>query len=347
MLGCTQFYLFFSCLLIFIQPNGSASRPRVKFSEQKFYHKSVNLVGDQLLKVASLSDNLTVFNKALKNILVPRVVGTENHKKVQQFITQELTNIGWSVEYDTFKANTPLGQLQFKNIIAYRNPKAKRFLDIACHYDSKYFPGTNHFVGATDSAVPCAMMIQLAYSLDPLLKKVKQNEVSLRLIFFDGEEAFKSWSKTDSLYGSRHLAELWNSTPYPEVGEDATQLDRIDILVLLDLLGASSPTFYSFFSDTQGWYKVLANAETKLARGNALKNYSKRLFQKMSTDGKIEDDHLPFIERDVPVLHIIPLPFPTEWHTPQDNMDIIDMQSVDHIVKIMSIFIVEYLHLGV
>lgn len=120
-----------------------------------------------------------------------------------------------------------MGQLQFKNIIASRNPKAKRFLDIACHYDSKYFPGANNFVGATDSAVPCAIMIQLAYSLDPLLKKVKQNEVSLRLIFFDGEEAFKTWSKSDSLYGSRHLAQLWNNTPYPEAGEDATQLDRI------------------------------------------------------------------------------------------------------------------------
>lgn len=65
----------------------------------------------------------------------------------------------------------------------------------------------------------------------------------------------------------------------------------------MDLLGASNPTFYSFFSETQGWYKVLANAETKLANGNALKNYSRRIFQKMSTDGKIEDDHLPFIER--------------------------------------------------
>lgn len=70
-------------------------------------------------------------------------------------------------------------------------------------------------------------MIHLAYSLDGLLKKVKQNEVSLRLIFFDGEEAFKTWTKSDSLYGSKHLAELWNSTPYPEAGGDATQLDRI------------------------------------------------------------------------------------------------------------------------
>ena len=71
-----------------------------------------------------------------------------------------------------------------------------------------------------------------------------------------------------------------------------------DILVLLDLLGAPNPTFYSFFSETQGWYKVLANAETKLSRsGNVLKSYNKRLFQKMSTDGRIEDDHLPFIEK--------------------------------------------------
>lgn len=29
------------------------------------------------------------------------------------------------------------------------------------------------------------------------------------MIFFDGEEAFRKWSDTDSLYGSRHLANLW------------------------------------------------------------------------------------------------------------------------------------------
>jgi glutaminyl-peptide cyclotransferase len=31
----------------------------------------------------------------------------------------------------------------------------------------------------------------------------------LQLIFFDGEEAFKTWTDTDSLYGSRALAERW------------------------------------------------------------------------------------------------------------------------------------------
>ena len=30
---------------------------------------------------------------------------------------------------------------------------------------------------------------------------------SLQLIFFDGEEAFRIWSDTDSIYGARHLAQ--------------------------------------------------------------------------------------------------------------------------------------------
>lgn len=31
----------------------------------------------------------------------------------------------------------------------------------------------------------------------------------MQLIFFDGEEALVEWTSTDSLYGSRHLAEKW------------------------------------------------------------------------------------------------------------------------------------------
>ena len=30
-------------------------------------------------------------------------------------------------------------------------------------------------------------------------------------MFFDGEEAFKEWTATDSIYGSTHLAEKWKN----------------------------------------------------------------------------------------------------------------------------------------
>jgi glutaminyl-peptide cyclotransferase len=33
-------------------------------------------------------------------------------------------------------------------------------------------------------------------------------------VFFDGEEAFENWTRTDSLYGSRHLAQKWSQTKW-------------------------------------------------------------------------------------------------------------------------------------
>ena len=61
-------------------------------------------------------------------------------------------------------------------------------------------------------------MLDLAEALDPLLnaraKRVEDDELgpdededvaetTLQLVFFDGEEAFKDWTATDSIYGAR------------------------------------------------------------------------------------------------------------------------------------------------
>lgn len=81
----------------------------------------------------------------------------------------------WVVEVDTFLSRTPYGYRSFSNIISTLNPGAKRHLVLACHYDSKYFPrwDSRVFVGATDSAVPCAMMLELARALDKKLQSLK------------------------------------------------------------------------------------------------------------------------------------------------------------------------------
>lgn len=83
---------------------------------------------------------------------------------------------GWEVTEDRFVSQTPYGTLPFTNLIATLNPSAKRRLVLACHYDSKYYPPQWHgmeFQGATDSAVPCAMMLELARALDEELKAQK------------------------------------------------------------------------------------------------------------------------------------------------------------------------------
>ncbi len=58
-------------------------------------------------------------------------------------------------------------------------------------------------------------MLDLAETLDPSLERRRElveaglfddedvADITLQLVFFDGEEAFKDWTSTDSIYGSR------------------------------------------------------------------------------------------------------------------------------------------------
>lgn len=87
-----------------------------------------------------------------------------------------MKNNGWAVELDEFKAMTPKGVYNMTNVVATLNPMADRYIVIACHYDSKLMDF--YFVGATDSAVPCAMMIYMAESLNQRLETFK-NTVSI------------------------------------------------------------------------------------------------------------------------------------------------------------------------
>lgn len=136
-----------------------------------------------------------------------------------------MKKIGFNLEIDEFVDSTPMGNKTFRNIIGTYNLKAEKRIILACHYDSKilkelvfkltFFPNYNFsevFVGATDSALPCALILDIAKKLSPLLKKQENPPVTLQLVFFDGEESFENWTNTDSIYGSRHLAKKWSSS---------------------------------------------------------------------------------------------------------------------------------------
>ena len=79
------------------------------------------------------------------------------------------------------------------------------------------------------------------------------------MIFFDCEEAFKEWTSTDSIYGARHLAQKWSGLTYTHNRISGNFLDRIDVFVLLDLLGAQNPTIFSMNPSTQvsaGFFEI-------------------------------------------------------------------------------------------
>lgn len=74
-------------------------------------------------------------------------------------------------------------------------------------------------MGATDSAAPCALLLDLAEALNPLLdhrqklldagdeeeEDSETADTTLQIVFLDGEEAFQMWTATDSIYGARFV----------------------------------------------------------------------------------------------------------------------------------------------
>ena len=167
-------------------------------------------------------DDQEGFVELIKSLLVVRTPGSEGSSNVRDLIISTLEPIGWHLEVDTFQTLSLLGEeVEFSNVIATENPAKPRLLSLACHYDSKTFP--TGFLGATDSAVPCAIILSIASSLNKIIKSQQiESEISLQLIFFDGEEQLyeNTMFGPDGLYGSKHMASYLSETPYmSEPGE--------------------------------------------------------------------------------------------------------------------------------
>ncbi|XP_042244524.1 glutaminyl-peptide cyclotransferase isoform X1 [Thunnus maccoyii] len=325
----------------------------IPWTQEKLYHRAVTLTPEEIQTALSHTNLDQMWQRYLRPLLVTRYPGSAGSQAVQQHIKTTLGSLGagWEVTEDRFVSQTPYSPLPFTNLIATLNPSAKRRLVLACHYDSKYYPPQWHgreFQGATDSAVPCAMMLELAQALDEELKTQKSSspDLTLQLIFFDGEEALFQWTSTDSLYGSRHLAQKMESTPHPAGATDTNLLHGIDLFVLLDLIGAPSPRFGNQFPSTTHWLSRLQNIEKRLHSMNQLVNHPNdvQYFWPDQPVGHIQDDHIPFLNRGVRILHLIPSPFPSVWHTFDDNEQNLDRSTIQNLNKILQLFVLEYLN---
>ncbi len=340
----------------------------------------------------------------LSRILIPRPADTDNSRKVREAILDVFRHdlsssasttmdwgksgkLGWHVEQHSFVTDTPEGRKNMTNLIVTKNPAAPRKLVVAAHYDSKYFSaasGMAEFVGATDSAAPCAMMVDLAVALDDALDARERKlhaqeqemqsvaqETTLQLVFFDGEEAYRTWTHTDSIYGSRALAQHWTSTFWDATRFDATRgaanalgkrrarsaygpiehINTIEHMVLLDLLGAANPSVPSYFDSTQWMHGAMADAETRLRDAGVLwpagHSGARSFFSHHKPWGGIEDDHLPFLHAGVPILHIIPSPFPSVWHKMADDARALDYATMHAWCMILRLAVAEYLDLDI
>src|SRR5262249_28628959 len=95
----------------------------------------------------------------------------------------------------------------------------QRWVLVGAHYDHLGQHGSSIFRGADDNAAACAMLVEVARGLAQRAPKGR----SVMLAFFDGEEPPHFLSQN---MGSAHFC------AYPKI-----PLDRIDLMVCLDLVG--------------------------------------------------------------------------------------------------------------
>lgn len=282
---------------------------------------------------------LSLTNRSETNLLLPfnttRTPGSKESLEVQRFIKAVYGGMqgSWRLEEDSFEAN---GR-RFKNLVFTTGGDASRYVVLAAHYDSKVAP--EGFIGASDSAASCAILMYVSRFLDTLYAedatllypRLRGSDVGFKIVFFDGEEALQEWSAEDSLYGSRRLASQWL--------RDGTMRD-VELFVLLDLLGGEPQPVKSYFRETHWHYERLASLEAGYSP-HALQLDPRDHFFLQRGGVSIEDDHLPFYEAGVHVLHLVPWPFPSVWHTLQDDFAHLEQDQVDKWAVLLCEFVVQ------
>ena len=243
----------------------------------------------------------------------PRPIGSANHKKVEDYILAHLK--GDNVESDVFTADTAEGKFPVHNIIAKFPGTKDGIVVIASHYDTNYPFRDTPYVGANDGGSSSALLLEFA---NQLRGKAREG-YSVWLVWDDAEEAVKTWSDTDSLYGIRHLAEKWDA--------DGT-MKKIKAFLLADMVGDADLNIEHDTNSTPWLEDVVYEAATRLG-------YQSHFFGRAM---EVSDDHLPFVKRGVPSADLIDFDYGYNdvfWHTPQDTVDKLSPKSLEIVGGIM------------
>jgi len=225
----------------------------------------------------------------------PRPSGSRAIMQLQDYLQSELKSYGCTVETDAFTADTPVGRLPMKNILVKIPGEKPGVILLATHYDTLL---KENFVGADDAGSSTAIMLELARLLCP-----QHGKYAVWIAFFDGEEAMKQWSETDSRYGSRQMAASLSISG---------DIKKIKAFLLADIVGGRKAQFLRESSSTPALVDLVWNTAARLG-------YS-AIFRNEATSA--EDDHDSFLKRSVPAVDVIG-DFVNNgyWHTPQDALD--------------------------
>jgi glutaminyl-peptide cyclotransferase len=244
----------------------------------------------------------------------PRPAGSSANQKLQTYIESQLKPLGCQVSFDAFTAQTPVGPVPMRNIIARFAGSSGQALVVTGHFDSKPMPG-RVFLGANDGGSSTGFLLELARVVSSMPRRD-----DILLVWLDGEEAFGEWSDTNGTFGSRHLAEKWAREG---------MLSRIKALINVDMIGDKDLDILQETNSSAALRRLVWQTAAELGYGKYF----------LDSAAAIEDDHLPFLRKGVNALDLIDFdygPNNAYWHNEKDTMDKLGAHSLEVVGNVLT-----------
>ena len=263
----------------------------------------------------------------------PRVPNTAAHQECEEYLVNQLTGFGASVQVQEFEAEAYDGtSLQLSNIIASFYPEQRKRILLAAHWDTRPFADkdterTNEPIdGANDGASGVGVLLEVARALQ---NADTVPRVGVDIILFDGEDygepegqkavQTESNNKVWWCLGSQYWSENKHQPNYSAYYG-----------VLLDMVGAEGATFYEEGVSE----RVAPSIVNKIWSTAQQLGFGSYFINKESPE--IIDDHV-YVNYNgkIPMVDIVEYEptsasyFAKYHHTHDDDMDVISRETLE------------------
>lgn len=270
-----------------------------------------------LFKTIETFTNIDYIKNFTKEISIYRPVGSSELETVKNKVLTEMKNIGLETKVQSFTRTINNKEYSFSNLIGV-NPNAnKKNILLGVHIDSPQNPKCEC---TTDAVTGISIALQLAKNL-----MLHDKNYPIMLVFFDGEEAIDGpWTSSNSLSGSSYFVNNYDT-------------NLIDKVYIFDLIGGDfNQNKIAAFSNN----KSTASDLMKLAKIN--ENFDQKIFQhpnEYTSDKAVQDDHVPFVNKNIYALNLIPYNFPNNHHTLNDNYENVNWKYVEIFYSVLFEFL--------
>ncbi len=260
----------------------------------------------------------------------PRVPNTQEHVLTKEYLREKLVDIAGTrnVFVQEFQQEVYGENLTMYNLLASFGVHHTDRIILAAHWDTRpraeedEVDPDSPILGADDGGSGVGVLLELA-------RIFSENElpIGVDIIFFDGEDYGEVSDLDNYFLGARH----WGNNP-PVPGYSP----RFGIL--LDMVGGE----YAQFSKEAYSMRFVPNLVNEIWAIAARLRYDNLFLDQRG--GNVADDHIIVRQlTGIPMINIIHhtldhngnIKFPPYWHTQNDNMDIIDPETLQAVGDVL------------